>query len=46
MQKESSDTDSEGEDDESIDLTSVLVDTEGLFYQVKQFVHIDGEILT
>ena len=24
----------------------LLVDTEGLFYQVKQFVHFDGEILT
>lgn len=24
----------------------LLVNTEGLFYQVKQFVHFDGEILT
>ena len=43
--EDDSDTDSTGEDDESLDLTSMLVDTEGFFYQVKQFVHFDGKIL-
>ena len=43
--EDDSDTDSTGEDDESLDLTSMLVDTEGLFYQVKLFVHFDGKIL-